>query len=150
KIYHLRYCARTVTTLLTVAAVVSSLTAATRVSGQPPTLAGISNVRDFRAVGDGVTDDTGAIKRALTTALQSKGTVYFPPGVYFISDTLEVTDTVTMVGSGWGSVLLLKPGVRKIMLAVQSQSSTGETVGFRLSNLAFDGNLGGQLDAGLI
>ena len=150
KIYRLRYSMIAVTLLLTFAAVVSSLTAATTVSGQPPTFVGATNVKDFRAAGDGVTDDTAAIKRALATALQSKGTLYFPAGVYLISDTLEVTDTVTIAGSGWGSVLMLKPAVRRIMLAVQAQSSTGETVGFRLSNLAFDGNLGGQLDAGLI
>jgi len=146
----LRRWIRAAPALLACAAVVVSLIAAATGSGQPPGLAGVVNVKDFSAVGDGVADDTVAIKRALATALQSKGTIFFPPGVYLITDTLEVTDTVTIVGAGWGSVIKLKPGVRKIMVAIQAQSSTGETVGFQVSNLAFDGNLGGQLDAGLI
>jgi hypothetical protein len=121
------------------------------VSGQPADLvSGVANVRDFRAVGDGVTDDTAAIKQALTAALRSKGTIYFPPGTYLISDTLLVTDTVAFVGSGWGSILALKEGVRRIMILVQGASPSGETVGFQASNLVLDGGRGGQLDAGLL
>ncbi len=116
--------------------------------GAPAT--GVANVRDFRATGDGVTDDTAAIKQALTAALRSKGTIYFPPGTYLISETLTVTDTVSFVGSGWGSVLALKDGVRRVMILVQGASPSGETLGFQMSNLVLDGKQGGQLDAGLL
>lgn len=43
----------------------------------------IISVKDFGAVGDGVTDDTNAIKQALEKIEQNNGgTLYFPSGVY--------------------------------------------------------------------
>lgn len=54
----------------------------------------VSNVKDFGAAGDGVTDDTAAILAAQTAAArstsqesdvwpyQTEATVYFPPGIY--------------------------------------------------------------------
>jgi parallel beta-helix repeat protein len=120
-------------------------------SGQPAApFSGVANVRDFRATGDGVTDDTAAVKQALAAALRAKGTIYFPPGTYLISETLTVTDTVAFVGSGWGSVIALKDGVRRIMILVQGASPSGETIGFQASNLVLDGKQGGQLDGGLL
>lgn len=44
--------------------------------------ADIINVKDFGAKGDGVTDDTDAIKSALIFGLSSGKTVYFPCGKY--------------------------------------------------------------------
>jgi len=133
-----------------VAVIATALSMVSDVSGQPAMVSGFANVKDFRAAGDGATDDTAAIKRALAAALQSKGTLYFPPGTYLIHEPLTITDTIAVVGSGWGSVLVLKDGVRRIMILVQGSSPSGETVGFRASNLVLDGNHGGQLDAGLL
>lgn len=57
-------------------------------------LAETVSVKDFGAVGDGVTDDTAAIKNALT-ALYAKGNgcLYFPEGTY------QVTETIVLRGS---------------------------------------------------
>ena len=45
------------------------------------------NVRDFGAVGDGVTDDTIALKSVLAfVATQSGGVIYFPPGDYLVGN----------------------------------------------------------------
>ncbi|MEM6854464.1 MAG: glycosyl hydrolase family 28-related protein, partial [Planctomycetota bacterium] len=72
-------------------------------SGQPgdfffPTDAGVINVKDFGAVGDGVTDDTAAINAVLGAynASTAQGnlrpwTIYFPEGEYLVSDTLAAT-----------------------------------------------------------
>src|SRR5437867_253023 len=119
---------------LTVGIIIVTLTSASNVLSQPPGTAGIVNVKDFRAVGDGITDDTPAIKQALAAALRSKGTVYLPPGTYLINDTLEITDTVAIVGAGWGSTLMLEGGIRKVMILVQGTSAAGKTVGFQASN----------------
>lgn len=54
-----------------------------------PADAGVLNVRDFGAVGDGVVDDTAAIQRALSEALDTHRIVYLPEGVYSVSDTLR-------------------------------------------------------------
>lgn len=47
---------------------------------------GIVNVKDFGAVGDGVTDDTNSIKAAIA-AVPNGGTVLFPAGTYLITST---------------------------------------------------------------
>lgn len=53
------------------------------------------SVKDFGAVGDGVTDDTTGVKAAL---LVGKA-VYFPKGVYLISSPLDITNTI-LFGDG--------------------------------------------------
>jgi len=55
------------------------------------------SVKDFGAVGDGVTDDTAAIQAALT-ACEGR-TLIAPKGVYIISSTLNITKSgVNLVG----------------------------------------------------
>ena len=55
-----------------------------------------ANVKDFGALGDGVTDDTAAIHAALTTGRSPTYTtanvlaVYFPPGTYIVSASLPI------------------------------------------------------------
>ena len=59
----------------------------------------VVSVKDFGAVGDGVTDDTAAIQAAILAV--GNGAVFFPNGVYLISETLEITrNSVSLVGSG--------------------------------------------------
>ena len=61
-----------------------------------------ANVRDFDANGDGKTDDTVALQKALDSVAESGGALYFPPGVYR-TGTLKPASHVTLLGhSGWG------------------------------------------------
>jgi len=48
----------------------------------------VINVKDFGAVGDGVTDDAAAIQAAMNFG----GTIYFPEGTYIVSQNISVTD----------------------------------------------------------
>ena len=71
-----------------------ALTAAT----WPPD-SGIINVRDFGAMGDGVHDDTHALRHALEASRVDQGRVFWPskivflpPGVYRVTDTLALRD----------------------------------------------------------
>jgi hypothetical protein len=78
---------------------------------------GARNVKDFGAVGDGVTDDTVAFLKALNSSrTQSDGTkspvsVYVPPGNYLISQTLILWRQTQLFGE-WTNppTLILAPG----------------------------------------
>ena len=86
------------------------------------------SVTDFGAVGDGVHDDTLAIQAAIDAgrgAVRAKAAavVYFPPGVYLVSDTLVVWASTVLRGAslarptlrlaprapGFGNASALKP-----------------------------------------
>jgi len=58
------------------------------------------SVKDFGAVGDGVTDDTAAIQAALTYVVSVKGTMFVPKGIYVISGMLDITDRCAILGEG--------------------------------------------------
>lgn len=57
----------------------------------------IVNVKDYGAIGDGIVDDTDAIKSAL-----NDGTIItFPRGIYRITDTIHINKSLIMLGSDW-------------------------------------------------
>ncbi len=58
------------------------------------------SARDFGAVGDGVTDDTAAIRKALESVAPGGGIVSLPAGKYLISDSLNVPQGATLLGEG--------------------------------------------------
>ena len=71
----------------------------------------MNDVKLFGAVGDGVTDDTEAIRKAIDfTKSQRGGQVYFPPGVYVITDTITIDSPVGFVGAGSNSLSLVTDG----------------------------------------
>ena len=55
----------------------------------------VVSVKDFGAVGNGVTDDTAAIQAAVNAG----GEVFFPTGRYLISSTITAAKTVSLLGS---------------------------------------------------
>lgn len=62
--------------------------------------ADVVNVRDFGAVGDGVTDDSEAIQAADAEAFSSSKTVYFPSGIYSAKN-LSMTASWNMDVHSW-------------------------------------------------
>lgn len=59
------------------------------------------SVKSYGAKGDGVTDDTNAIKSALNDLVPAVGgTIYFPTGTYIISETILIGGNVTIYGDG--------------------------------------------------
>lgn len=81
------------------------------------------NIRDFGAVGDGVTDDTLAIQAAIDSAgdtqvgtngafrdIARKGiTLFIPEGCYRTTATLVIPNNIHMVGTGSGSQFRFDP-----------------------------------------
>lgn len=70
------------------------LAAAQRISQE-----GVINVRSYGAVGDGVTDDTAAIRAAIL-ATPKGGVVYFPLGTYLVGSPLPWRSYVDYKGNG--------------------------------------------------
>lgn len=60
---------------------------------------GIKNAKMYGIKGDGVTDDTAAIK----TLVAGGGNIYFPEGVYLISDTIEIDVLGTTISGQLGN-----------------------------------------------
>ncbi|HEY4153987.1 MAG TPA: glycoside hydrolase family 28 protein [Puia sp.] len=69
------------------------------------------DVTAFGAVGDGKTDNTFSIQRAIDSCAQKGGQVYFPAGK-FLSATLHLKNRVTLYLSG-GATLLGQPDPKK-------------------------------------
>jgi hypothetical protein len=68
-------------------------------------LSDVVSVKDFGAVGDGVSDDTTAIQAALDAASAALKVVYFPAGQYKITSGLSALSCrgIYMEGNGYGS-----------------------------------------------
>ncbi len=64
-------------------------------------LADSVSIKDFGAVGDGLTNDTIAIQNAL----QNHDSVYIPSGEYLITGTISLTARKSLIGAGQSSVL---------------------------------------------
>lgn len=61
----------------------------------------IVSIKDFGAVGDGITDDTVAIQNALSAS----NSIYIPNGSYLIVATIELTSDQTLTGAGQSAIL---------------------------------------------
>ena len=66
---------------------------------------GIKSVKDFGAVGDGVTDDTEAFNAAMQSTEEA---IYIPRGTYIVSAQVEVKNAKLIFGDGQNSVVKLK------------------------------------------
>ena len=119
------------------------LGAATSLGAEAPHTEGFISAREFGAVGDGKSDDTKALQKALDAAADTRGAVFVPPGVYVTSE-LHVRPDTSVVGiPSWdyrgpgGSVLRLANADSSCLLNI-----TGAW-GATLEGLALDGrNLG--------
>ncbi|KAK1145845.1 hypothetical protein N8T08_003791 [Aspergillus melleus] len=69
---------------------------------------GMSHVIDVKAwgaAGDGTTDDTGALNSILDRAANLSSIVYFPFGVYKITDTLRVPVGSRIMDQAWSQIM---------------------------------------------
>jgi hypothetical protein len=74
----------------------------------PPPSSGYVNVKQYGAVGDGVTDDSNAILSAISAAKARSTGVFFPAGNYVTS--VYLTSSVPLLGIGGGSILSTAAG----------------------------------------
>lgn len=112
---------------------------AAQASADAPEKRGFFDAREFGATGDGKTDDTRALQRALDAAAEVSGAVFVPPGIY-VTHELRVSAGVALVGiPAWnyngpgGSVLRLASGDSTCLLNLTD--GRGATI----EGLALDG-----------
>ena len=71
------------------------------------------NIRSFGAVGDGVADDTEAIRKAIA----QHRTIYFPSGQYRVSDSITLKPDTVLIG--------LHPSVTRILISDSTPAFQG-------------------------
>jgi hypothetical protein len=93
-----------------------------------------TNVKDYGAKGDGVTNDTTAINNAIT-ALPTGGTLYFPAGNYIIGGAgVSLTKSMVIKGAGRDSTTLTSSLAYMFPIVV-----VGGPIELRIEGLAFSG-----------
>lgn len=116
-----------------------------------PGQSSVRNVRQYGAKGDGETDDTAAIQRAIDEAGEGE-TVYFPGGTYLVSarggsdanalvlDSERHAEDITIEGDPGKTVLLMEGGhERPVYITIRVFVRNGYE-GLDIRNLAIDGN----------
>lgn len=95
----------------------------------------VVSVKDFGAVGDGVTDDTAAIQAAINYARTVNFRVYLSGGTYKVSTQLTLSDQDCLIGTGKYATVLNYLGASSAILC---SNWSGEISGLTISiaNLA--------------
>ena len=95
-----------------------------------------ASVLDFGAVGDGTTDCTAAINRALYQLYcrevnpQIRRSLFFPAGVYKVTGTINIPPYATLYGEGKdNSVISLASGAAYVAQTADSLQQTGVNIG---------------------
>lgn len=97
------------------------------------------SVKDFGAMGDGVTDDTAAIQSAMNS-MTNGGVLFVPGGTYIVSATLTIPySNIKLLGSGNASVLKAAntSNYETMLLAIGLN-------GIEVSDLVVDANRAGR------
>jgi len=97
------------------------------------------NVRDFGATGNGSTDDTNAINRALQQIYiesenlndpRTRRTIYIPGGTYLTSNVISIPPNASLVGDGPNNTIIkLQFGNLSVANTADSAFQSGSTIG---------------------
>jgi hypothetical protein len=101
------------------------------------------SVRDFGVVGDGITDDTAAINRAiqqiyvssvLATHPNVRRTIYFPAGTYLVSSEILIPPYCLLTGDGKESTII-QSTTTTVFRSTDSKYQTGANFGTNSATL---------------
>lgn len=102
------------------------------------------NVKDFGAIGDGITDNKVFFQNAIEyTNSLGGGVVYFPPGNYLIGGSINIHSNITISGAGMGATILRLPAGASSSLnttdgGIWLYADTKSNI--KIINLTIDGN----------
>lgn len=110
------------------------------------------SIRDFGAVGDGITDDTEAINRAIQevyktgyteTSPLARRTIYFPGGTYLVSSDILIPPYARIVGDGLSSSIIRQTRGNRTFIISDSKFQTGAAIGTNGATLPRDIEING-------
>jgi hypothetical protein len=104
------------------------------------------SVKDFGAVGDGVTNDTAAIQAAINANLNG-GEIYFPPGTYKITSTLSKPQSFvgpSLIGAGWDCTTFNYSTITAGTPCLYIQGGSGALSSITIEGIAFQGRNDGS------
>lgn len=109
-----------------------------------PTVTGVAkiyNVRDYGAIGDGLTDDTAAIQSAISAA-SGGGMVFMPEGNYIVDPdvSLNMTSDIILAGVGRQTILKIKNNSNVLDNLIKVENADGVVI----RDLVIDGNRSNQ------
>lgn len=106
------------------------------------------SIKDFGAKGDGITDDTEAINRALfelycrTPNPAARKALIFPAGRYIVSDGINVPTNAILKGEGAGNTIIQQIAdptyVSYVLTTADDKQQTGAQLGFNGAVLPAD------------
>ena len=105
------------------------------------------SIKDYGAVGDGLTDDLAAINRAFAAVTLTGQKILFPAGTYSVSGTVIVPNKTILVGVGRGdarsynTVLKALPIFPAGAALVQMGQPGQANFGVRVENMTLDGSV---------
>jgi len=120
----------------------------------------IVSVKDFGAVGDGSTDDSGAVQNAVNYLFVSGGNgLYFPNGTYYFASTVSLplpSRSLRIFGTSSAGFTYVRPGgssitgavgLAALFLLTGPDPTVGGNYGFEVDHLDFNGNSKGVVSA---
>jgi len=106
------------------------------------------SIKDFGAKGDGITDDTEAINRALyeiycrVLTPTSRKILHFPAGRYIVSDGIRVPTNAILRGEGSGNTIIQQTAdpalMSYVMITADSKQQIESQIGFNGASLPSD------------
>jgi glucan 1,3-beta-glucosidase len=99
------------------------------------------NVKDLGAKGDGVTDDTAAIQKAISGRSTTRSVIYFPAGTYLVNSGLKANSYSVFVGDPTNRPVIKASASfsGSVLLTGSVRTSSGLADFFRtIKNLVFD------------
>lgn len=103
----------------------------------------VVSVKDYGAKGDGVTDDTLAVKEAIAFCNSTFSTLVFPKGTYLISEPILITGGYAIIGNQskvkYNSTTLIEDFVT-VSIALTQYSQIGYGKITHIDNIEFDSN----------
>lgn len=94
-----------------------------------------ASVKDFGAVGDGVTDDTAAINRAFNELFaresntEVRRSLFFPAGVYLVSNVIKIPTYAKVHGEGKNSTIIKQNTESSVATLADSKQQIAPNLG---------------------